>query len=55
MRVIYTSKGVMKILGCALSIEKYGNLARALLVAIVVILSLMKNFLDLNILMFNKY
>jgi hypothetical protein len=28
MRVIYTSKGVMKMLGCALSIEKYSNLIR---------------------------
>jgi hypothetical protein len=26
MRVIYTSKGMSKSLGCALSIEKYGNL-----------------------------
>jgi hypothetical protein len=25
MRVIYTSKGAMKMLGCALFIEKYGN------------------------------
>jgi hypothetical protein len=25
MRFIYTSKGAMKMLGCALSIEKYGQ------------------------------
>jgi hypothetical protein len=25
MCIIYTSKGVIKMLGCALSIEKYGN------------------------------
>jgi hypothetical protein len=25
MRVIYTSKGAMRMLGCALSIEKYGK------------------------------
>jgi hypothetical protein len=25
MRVIYTSKGVIQMLGCALSIEKYGT------------------------------